>query len=181
MSEIRVKCIDQVLIVENSPDIASGDVNVDKVTFDLCPKWDGYTNVAVFYNDPEKVYQVLLDENNSAIIPSEVMSDQTILHFGVMGVKDDSVRTSNLIRYRIYKGAIAGTAWVENPTPTIYEQLLRQYNDALDKLSMIQVLTVEEVDAICNGEYAEVLDERNLSPILEVDEIPVEDVASICV
>lgn len=181
MTEIKVKCIDQVLIVENSPDIASGDVNVDKVTFSLCPKWDGYTNVAVFYNDPEKTYCVMLDENNSAIIPSEVMSDQTILNFGVMGVKVDSVRTSNLIRYRIYKGAIAGNAWVENPTPTIFEQLLGKYNEVLEKLSLIQTLTVDEVDEICNETYAEILDDSNLSPILEVDEIPVEELAEICI
>ena len=181
MSDIRIKCIDQVLIVENSPDIASGDRNVDRVVFDLCPKWDGYTPVGVFYNDPEKVYPVLLDENLSAYIPGEVMSDQTTLFIGVMGVKGDSIRTSNLVRYRIQKGAIDGSAWIENPTPTIFEQLLEKYNDALTKLSLIQVLNVDEIDAICNGTYAETLDDTNLSPVLEIDEIPVEDVAKMCV
>jgi len=121
-----------------------------------------------------------LDENNSANIPSEVMSDQTILNFGVVGVNEDSVRTSNLIRYRIYKGAINGIAWVDNPTPTIFEQLLGKYNEVLDKLALIQTLTVDEVDEICDGTYAEILDDSNLSPILEVDEIPVEEVAEIC-
>ena len=181
MSEIRIKCIDQVLIVENTPDIASGDRNVDRVVFDLCPKWDGYTPVGVFYNDPEKVYPVLLDENLSAYIPAEVMSDQTTLFIGVMGVKDDSIRTSNLVRYRINKGALAGSAWIENPSPTLFEQLVTTYAEILEKLSLIQVLTVEEVDAICNGTYVETLDDTNLSPVLDIDEIPVEDVAKMCV
>lgn len=150
MSEIRVKCIDQVLIIENSPDIASGDVNIDRVVFDLCPKWDGFTNVAVFYNDPENVYQVMLDENNTAIIPSEVMRDQTILNIGVMGVKDGAVRTSKVIRYRIFKGAIDGSTWIGNPTPTIFEQLLGQFNNVFKSLDDIKGLTVDEVDAICN-------------------------------
>lgn len=151
MSDILIKCIDQVLIVENNPDIASGDVNVDRVTFDLCPKWDSYTNVAVFYNDPENVYQVMLDENNTAIIPSEVMRDQTILNIGVMGVKEGEVRTSKVIRYRIFKGAIDGSTWIENPTPSIFEQLIGKFNSVLIELDKIKELTVEEVDEICSG------------------------------
>lgn len=155
MSEIRIKCIDQVLIVENNPDIASGDVNVDRVTFDLCPKWSGYTNVAVFYNDPKNVYQVMLDENNTAIIPSEVMRDQTILNIGVMGVKEGSVRTSKVVRYRIFKGATDGSSWIENPTPTIFEQLIGKLNAVLKELDGIQELTVDEVDEICTGSEKE--------------------------
>lgn len=180
MSEIKVKCVDQILMIENSPDITSGDVNIDKVTFDLCQLWDGFTVVAVFYNDPENVYEVMLDENNSAIIPSEVMTDQTVLHFGVLGVKDDQIRTSNIIRYRILRGAIVGSEWITNPTPDIYQQLLSQYSVVLNKLSEIQWLTAEEVDEICNGTYAETLDDTNLSPIMDLEEITVDEVKEIC-
>ena len=181
MSQISVKCIDQVLIVEDAPDIASGDVLTDSVKFTFCPLWDSYSKVAVFYNDPDNTYPVMLDENNIATIPSEVMKDQTILYIGVMGLKEDMIRTSNVIRYRILKGAIAGSEWIENPEPSIFEQLLGKYNEVLEKLSKIQTLTPMEIDEICNLIYAEVLDDSNLSPILEVEEIPVEEIANLCI
>lgn len=180
MSEIKVKCIDQILMIEDSPDIASGDVSIDRISFSFCKEWDGYTKAGVFYNDPNKTYPVLLDENNSVIIPGEVMKSQTLLYFGVIGVKDDKIRTSNVVRYRILKGPMDGTEWLENPEPNIFLQLMSKYTAILDQLSLIQTLTVDEVDEICNGTYAEILDDTNLSPIVEFDEISVDDVADIC-
>lgn len=178
MTTIKIKCVDQVLIIENNPEIASGDIFTDKITFSFCPLWDGFIKIAVFYNDPKNQYQVMLDEDGSAEIPPEVLVDQGVLYIGAIGVKEDKVKTSNIIRYRINKGAYT-KAVIVNPSPTIFEQILTKLNSIETKLAEIQYLTLEEIDQICEGEYAEVLVDENLSPIMDLEEITEEETREI--
>lgn len=178
MTNIKIKCVDQVLVIENSPEVSSGNVLTDTVSFSFCPLWNGFTKVAVFYNDPSKQYQVMLDENGSAEIPPEVLENQGVLYIGVLGVMEDKIKTSNVIRYRINKGAYT-KAVIVNPSPTVFEQILNKLNNIETKLAEIQYLTVEEVDQICEGTYAEVLTDENLSPVMDLEEITEEETREI--
>lgn len=178
MTNIKIKCVDQVLVIENSPEVASGDILTDTVTFSFCPLWDGLKKIAVFYNDPKKQYQVMLDDNNTAEIPPEVLEDQGVLYIGVLGTVEDKIKTSNVIRYRVNKGAYTKGAIV-NPSPSIFEQILIKLNDIETKLAEIQYLTVEEVDQICEGTYAEVLTDENLAPVMDLEEITEEETREI--
>lgn len=131
MSNIGVKVINQTAVLTNTEDIYSGDINTDTITFDFCNHWDGFVKTAIFYRTKDKPYQQLLNEDNSCTIPPEVLIEGAIINIGVYGVKDDQVLTSQIIRYRIKEGAICESIKIENPTLTIYAQIIAQYSEIL--------------------------------------------------
>ena len=128
---IDVSCTDQELVVTDAPPvIASGDVQTDKVRFEFCSKWDGMAKTAVFYRDGVSPINVLVDSNNECIIPQEVLKDEGTFWFGVMGVKDGKVKTSEVLKYKVKKGAVTTGTAVPDPTPDIYAQLITLIQEA---------------------------------------------------
>lgn len=131
MSDILVKCVDQTLTITNAPLIASGGVIEDRIIFDFCSLWDGYTKTAVFYRDKDNIYPVKLTGRDLSLcyIPAEVMKEKGKIYLGVYGTMaadgeaNAFVRTSEVISYEIVQGAYA-IANVPDPTPNIYERLL---------------------------------------------------------
>ena len=104
---ISVKCTDQVLTATNTPSIASGGINENKVVFDFCPLWDGFTKKAVFRFNGENPVETDIGEDNICLVPNEVVAKPGNLFFGVYGVNDKGVRrTSTVIKYRIVQGAV---------------------------------------------------------------------------
>ena len=130
MSQIEIRCVDQTAMFTNLPEIFSGDVNIDTVKFTFDDSWNGYTTkTAVFYNNPKDVYPQILDSNNIAVIPSQVMTKQCKLSIGVFGTKaNGDVKTSKILTYNVGKGAISSELQ-STVTPDFWTQLLsRQIN-----------------------------------------------------
>lgn len=128
---IDVSCTDQELVVTDAPPvIASGDVQTDKVRFEFCSKWDGMVKTAVFYRDGVNPINVLVDSDSECIIPQEVLKDEGTFWFGVMGVKDGKVKTSEVLKYKVKKGAVTTGTAVPDPTPDIYAQLITLIQEA---------------------------------------------------
>ena len=123
---IKIKCIDQALTLINSPVIASGGLNENKLECEFCEKWDGFSKTAVFYQDKKNVYYSVLDENDTCIIPKEATASKGTMCFGIFGSKGDVTRTSEILRYKIDEGAITEDLKPSDPTPDIYEQLLAE-------------------------------------------------------
>lgn len=117
MAQIEINCIGQTAIYTNTPEIFSGDVNIDTVKFTFDEAWNGYIEkTAVFYNNPKDTYPVMLDENNVAVIPEAVMADKCKLSIGVFGTNaNGDVKTSKILTYNIGKGAISND--LESTTP----------------------------------------------------------------
>lgn len=130
MSIINIKCIDQSLTITNAPLISSGGIETDSLKLEFCPMWDGYVKTAIFYRDESEVYSVLVDENSEAIIPKEVLQSEGCFYFGIHGVLDSKVRTSQVMRYRVVKGAISGETILPDPTPDIYSQIMTKIQEA---------------------------------------------------
>ena len=109
MSQIEIRCVDQTAMFTNLPEIFSGDVNIDTVKFTFDDSWNGYTTkTAVFYNNPKDVYPQILDVNDIAVIPSQVMTKECKLSIGVFGTKaNGDVKTSKILTYNIGKVAIS--------------------------------------------------------------------------
>ena len=126
---IKVKCIDQALTLINSPVIASGGLNENKLECEFCEKWDGFSKTAVFYQDKKNVYYSVLDENDTCIIPKEATASKGTMCFGIFGSKGDVTRTSEVLRYKIDEGAITDDLKPSDPTPDIYEQLLAKLQE----------------------------------------------------
>lgn len=121
---ISILCIDQKLKFQSLPDIASGGVNEDKVSFIFCEKWDNLTKTAVFYRTQDEIYHQLLDEDDTCIVPWEVLREPGFLYIGVFGVNEEKTRTSEITRCVIKQGAITEATAVPDPTPDIYAQIL---------------------------------------------------------
>lgn len=131
MSQIEIRCVDQTAMFTNLPEIFSGDVNIDTVKFTFDDSWNGYTTkTAVFYNNPKDVYPQILDVNNVAVIPSQVMTKQCKLSIGVFGTKaNGDVKTSKILTYNVGKGAINSDLESTPATPDFWTQILaRQIN-----------------------------------------------------
>lgn len=126
---IKVKCIDQTLTLINSPVIASGGLNENKLECEFCEKWDGFSKTAVFYQDKKNVYYSLLDENDTCVIPEEATASKGTMCFGIFGSKDGVTRTSEILRYKIDEGAITEDLKPSDPTPDIYEQILAKLQE----------------------------------------------------
>lgn len=132
-TQIYVKCIDQTLTLVSTPLIASGGINEDVVNFAFCQKWDGFSKTAIFYRTPENVYYSLLDSDNVCVIPQEVLKEDGYVFFGVFGSNANGVtRTSEVIKYKVEKGAITENIKPSDPTPSIYETLLAKYQSMVE-------------------------------------------------
>ena len=103
---ISVKCVDQALVLRGTPIIASGGLDEEKISFDFCPLWNGFTKKIVFKYDEASSIEVDIDANNSCVIPAQVVAKPGTISFGVYGTNSDGVRrTSTVIEYTIAKGA----------------------------------------------------------------------------
>lgn len=128
MSNILVTVNEQKLHITQAPTIAAQGVNEDYVVFTLDSYWSGFGIVAFFYrkDDPEHVYQAAVNSSTGkALIPHEVCVEDGVICFGIYGVKNSIIYTSEEQRYRIVKGQYVPNASPSEPiTPGIYEQIL---------------------------------------------------------
>ena len=155
MSVIKIKCNDQVMTFENTPVIASGGLEENSVEFSFCAQWDGYARTAVFWRSEKEAYHVILDENDSGIIPSVVTSEPGVIYFGVFGVNADSCRrTTEVLNYRIVKGTITENTKPPEATPEIYDQLLAKYAEVLVALDPAEGMVKEAHESAATAEAA---------------------------
>ena len=127
---ITVSVKGQKLFVTNQPVIAAGGVNETEMRFTFDETWDGHSKTAVFYRNPDEAYHCLLVDDACAI-PSEVLTTQGDVYFGVFGKKDEITRTSLVIFFPVANGAFAEGITPGEPAPDIYAQLLSLTNDRL--------------------------------------------------
>nr|DAW29131.1 MAG TPA: nucleoid-associated protein [Caudoviricetes sp.] len=126
---IKAKVTDQMLEFALKPMVASGGINEDVIEFEFDELWDGFDTVAVFYRSKREVFHQKI-VNNSCTVPSEVLRAQGVFYVGVMGVKDNVTRTTNVLRYEIEHGAITVGVEPPEPTPSIYESILESVKSA---------------------------------------------------
>lgn len=120
---IKAKITDQTLEFTLKPMVASGGVNEDVIEFEFDALWDGFDTAAVFYRSKREVFHKKIVDNRCTV-PSEVLRAQGVFYVGVMGVKDNVTRTTNVLRYELEHGAITVGVEPPEPTPSIYEQIL---------------------------------------------------------
>lgn len=150
MSQINITCIDQTAIFTNTPEIFSGDVNVDTVKFNFDNSWNNYeTKTAVFYNNPKETYPVMLDENNVAVIPKEVMARKSKLSIGVFGTNaNGDVKTSKILTYTIGRGAISDDLDTNSSSMDVWVQLLTRQLYFEDEINAKVETMSDEIDTI---------------------------------
>lgn len=150
MTTIVLYASDQLLNVVSKPRIASGDMNSVLLRVEFDSIWDRFTKSAVFFtaNNEEETYEMILSDNECTI-PHEVLEEAGILNIGIRGVDSDTnaVKTSTLVKYRIEEGAPSGSGTTEEPTPTVYHQILALSEETRD-------IVAESEQKIQNLNYA---------------------------
>lgn len=154
---IKLKTVDQRLTVVQQPILASGDVGMVRVEYELDNYWDGLTPCGTFYfgKTPEDVYeQPLVD--GACIIPWEVLTEDGTLYIGLRGVGEDGrIKTAAPVRYRIEKGSPSGGNTSAEPSPDVYQQILTVAGEAeraADEAERIAQSVRDDADAgLFNG------------------------------
>lgn len=130
---IKLNCVNQELTFAENPLIASGGYNEDKLQITFCELWRGYAKVCVFYQNPNKHYFAMMEEDDTCVIPYEALQSDGVLYLGVFGCNaEGKTRTSQIVKYMVEKGAININLEPQEPTPDIYEQLLIKYQEMLE-------------------------------------------------
>lgn len=126
MTTIKLKTIDENLEFTSSPPVYSGDVNTISIQFEFDEFWDGFVKTAVFYRDISKPYQVVLNDD-TCYIPHEVMKTAGRIFLGVFGVKEDKVKTSEVVFYDVGTGVMTYGS-IPEPSDELWQQILSELN-----------------------------------------------------
>lgn len=137
MTIIHLICDGRILKLVKNQIVTTGSENEDKIVFTFSDDWNGYKKTAVFQADGRSYY-VLLDEDNTATIPTEAIRERGKIKIGVFGVNDIAVKTSTLLQYMIVEGALSLENPISEPTPDIYTQLLREIGALGDEIDDIK-------------------------------------------
>lgn len=122
-----ISCDDQELEITQSNLIASGGVQEVEAVFAFSDHWDNCLKTMVCYQNKQDVYhQILVDDH--ATIPWEVLANKGTVYIGVFGMTGGVTRTSNKIKIKIVEGALTGETAVADPSPSVYEQLMKLYH-----------------------------------------------------
>lgn len=150
VTTIRMYCIDQTLQIVSKPTIASGGKDENVIEFSFCELWNGFFKVAVFYRDKERPFFVPIGEDNTCIIPWEVLTSDGVLNIGVFGENASGIlRTSDTVRYKVVAGALTDEASPYDPTPELWEQILA---------------TIAAMEGLTEERAAELFEEHNATP-----------------
>lgn len=79
----------QVEVLETEP-MTSGSIGIYTLRCGFSDHWDGFQKTAIFYTESDTVSKVELDEDDSCIIPSEVLMESGVEVFvGICGTHSD--------------------------------------------------------------------------------------------
>lgn len=129
MSNILVAVDEQNLHIIEAPKIAAQGVKENYIICSFDSSWSGFGKTALFYRAEnegklDQVYESPIDADGYALIPHEVTDQDGKICFCVVGVKDDIVYTTEILKYKIVKGLYTAGQETEPPTPGVYEQML---------------------------------------------------------
>ena len=111
--------------------LPTGSVDVDAAVIANIygDEWNGYTLTAQFWQDPSEIYEVAFD-NNTAVIPAEVLAKPGIVHMAVYGTKNDERISTNAVRFEIEEGSYT-EAGAPAPTLSMFEEAVNAAVDAI--------------------------------------------------
>lgn len=135
MAQIEIILEKQLLTIQNREVIASGDCNYDKCTFTFDEAWEGFIRTAVFYQEKQKVYYAVLDNEDRCTIPSPAITRAAPLNIGVFGVMGNKILTSTFDSIPILEGAVSGMEIDVEPSSTVFAAIVANYQAILDAVT----------------------------------------------
>lgn len=143
MAQIEILLEKQLLTIQNREIIASGDSNFDSCVFTFDDTWEKFVKTAVFYQNKNNVQYVVLNSDNTCMIPAAAMADEGRMYVGVFGIKDTSVVTSTLDAIDIKQGAISGSNVSTEPTDDVFLAIIAQYQRIVELMAQYENTAAE--------------------------------------
>lgn len=106
MTTLKFMTVDQHLVLQRQPVVASGDKNSVLIQIQLCSMWDGFDVKVAFYKDGNRDFVLDIPlEKGECMVPPEMLDSPCVLNIGVWG-KDAKGRykTSTMVKYRVQEG-----------------------------------------------------------------------------
>ena len=108
--------------------IAADTVNYLQCCFEFSQEWDGYEKTAVFISS-EHVYSVVLD-GDVCTIPKEVLTGTFgVSVYGTTAGESYKRITTDIVYIDVCDSGYQEGETPEEPTPTVYEQLMQKYSE----------------------------------------------------
>lgn len=128
MITIQVKVTGHELSLISSPILSSDSIQFDRINFQFDSNWDGFNKVALFWGgDSDTPYGSLVDAENNATIPAEVIAEKGTIRFGVYGEDPEDLRpriTSTILKYKVREGTWSDSVEGDDEvTETLIDQL----------------------------------------------------------
>ncbi|MCM1237226.1 MAG: hypothetical protein NC489_44730 [Ruminococcus flavefaciens] len=155
MAKLQFKLDRQLLTLTNQDIIASGDSNFDSCIFTFDTSWDGFVKTAVFYQDKSNVQYMVLENDDTCMIPTAAMARAGRMYIGVFGIKDTAVLTSSMTFIDIVEGAISGDTVSTEPTDDVFLAIIAQYQ-RIAGLMVDHNQKAEKLQTDCNALMQEV-------------------------
>lgn len=107
MSDILVNVVDQQMVITNTPVVASGGINEDRIVFTFDETWNNFSKNAIFFNNINgQIWKREIKTDGSVIVPAEVIDSMCKVFFGVIGLSGNIRKTTELCFYNIKQGAL---------------------------------------------------------------------------
>lgn len=101
----------------------------------LTDEWSGHVKTAVFVNEPDEPYVVIL-ENDECLVPSEVLRGSG--NYIYVSVFADSLITANRTKVFVERSGYTGDVEdIITPTPSVYWQLIEMYEQMQEQMQNI--------------------------------------------
>lgn len=166
MAKLQMELEKQLLMLKNQEIIASGDSNFDSCAFKFDESWDGFVKTAVFYQNKSNVQYMVLEDDDTCMIPAAAMTRAGRMYTGVFGIKDTAVVTSTLVTVDIKEGAISGDTVSTEPTDDVFLAIIAQYQRIAELMRKY-----EETARLFNANIQEqnrILETLNAFDVLEI-------------
>lgn len=153
MSVLNFTVTGQRLVRNEELFVAASSREYLSTAFIFSQEWDDCTKTAVFRKASDEAFSVFLDENNSCVVPWEVIACPhfTVSVFGVCG---DERITTNQVVVKVEVCGYGEGKTPEAPTPSVYEEILNKldsvsgftgdYNDLTNKPSKLSEFENDE-------------------------------------
>lgn len=147
---MNIKVTPHTISIEINTDINAGEYNITPCNFEFSNEYEGLTKEAIFSTCNGAVKKAIL--SNTCSIPYEVLENQGNVLLGVYAyeTEDDELvlRYSPKPQYfNVKNGSFREGNDPELPTPTEWEQVLEQINEAITETNNLNV-TLEKVGHI---------------------------------
>ena len=157
MSELKLIVSGHLLTIANKPLLTSGSKNVDSISTTFDSTWDAYAKMVVLCENG-KCTPVFMGSDKVSM-PPEVMNLDGEMNIGIIGFKQGSNITTNIVTYKIDKGYVVK---LDPPTNDIYESILSCYA-AIETTVNLQKERLDNLASLTEGSTtgdAELIDAR---------------------